>query len=75
MMDRTDYMKGITTPAPLPAKLVKDCSCLNQVTVVDAFVKLEHTECKIRVASSTLLSVFQSLARLVAARSSSILAC
>ena len=40
MMDRTDYMKGITTPAPLPAKLVKDCSCLYQLTVLDAFVKL-----------------------------------
>ena len=38
-------------------------------------VNLEHTECKRRLASSTLLSVFQSLARLVAARSSSMLAC
>jgi hypothetical protein len=38
-------------------------------------LNLTHTAFKIRMASSTLLSGFQSLARLVAARSSSVVAC
>lgn len=38
-------------------------------------LNLEYTAFKMRLASSTLLSFLQSLARLVAARSSSIVAC